>query len=482
MMVLWLLLTALLSAVNSGPAVLLDSGKLRGSQFPRQDVSIRMASAHAGPADPRVQVQARNNWGASHREAKTSGFSASFTMTKARKRAFQRAQARAGKQGGTWYRGQWRTARSLGVVLEPNVAGPTRPPTATHVHMASQGRFPRLRIVSYNVGGMSAELYDTFVSWLAAQNSVDVVVLQETHWGLGRTANTWSTGGWHFISSPSSDTRYAGVCICVNSRVAGAEDLDYRVLCPGRLLHVRIHNPRQDTSVDVVGLYQWVPQSRAPEGNLANRHRLWMQLGQLLGTLPKRNVLLLAGDFNSTCCRLDVHVGSGVLASSRKPDEDLLNLIRTHDLCLLNTWSSARPRVCATFVNGSMRSQIGFIVTRRGITDPQARRSQPFSLDLSPWRLGAKHRPVWGSVPWIGGWRFQRRLAHTHPAYSLPTLRACASDDPAAWHTFCTHVRQVVSAASTVPSVSWLHQTVLQACRRFFPPNKPKACSLNRFR
>eukprot|EP00439_Symbiodinium_sp_Y106_P083552 s1536_g23.t1 len=158
---------------------------------------------------------------------------------------------------------------------------------------------------------MSAELYDTFVSWLAAQNSVDVVVLQETHWGLGRTANTWSTGGWHFISSPSSDTRYAGVCICVNSRVAGAEDLDYRVLCPGRLLHVRIHNPRQDTSVDVVGLYQWVPQSRAPEGNLANRHRLWMQLGQLLGTLPKRNVLLLAGDFNSTCCRLDVHVGSG---------------------------------------------------------------------------------------------------------------------------------------------------------------------------
>ena len=104
-MVLWLLLTALLSAVNSGPAVLLDSGKLRGSQFPRQDVNIRMESAHAGPADPRVQVQARNTWGASHREAKTSGFSASFTMTKARKRAFQRAQARAGKQGGTWHRG-----------------------------------------------------------------------------------------------------------------------------------------------------------------------------------------------------------------------------------------------------------------------------------------------------------------------------------------------------------------------------------------
>ena len=191
-----------------------------------------------------------------------------------------------------------------------------KPLSASRTHVASQGRSPRLRIITYNVGGMSADLYDTFTSWLATQDSADIVVLQETHWGFGRTASTWTKGGWHFISSPSKDTRYAGVCICVASRIAGAEDLDYQILCPGRLLHVRVHNPGQDTSVDVVGVYQWVPNSRSQDGNAANRSKLWAQLGRLLGSLPKRNVLLLAGDFNSTCRRLDVHIGSGVLSLS----------------------------------------------------------------------------------------------------------------------------------------------------------------------
>ncbi|CAE7822925.1 jockey\pol [Symbiodinium sp. CCMP2592] len=152
---------------------------------------------------------------------------------------------------------------------------------------------------------MSADLFDTYVSWLTTQKQADIVVLEETHWGMGRTPNTWTRDGWHFISSPSPHTRYAGICICVSERIVGAEDLDFRDVIPGRLVHVRIHNPFQDASVDIVGVYQWVKQTKDRVSNAANRSKLWAQLGRTLDSLPRRNVLLLAGDFNSHCCRLD---------------------------------------------------------------------------------------------------------------------------------------------------------------------------------
>ena len=57
-----------------------------------------------------------------------------------------------------------------------------------------QGRCPRLRVLTYNVGGLSAELYDILVTWLHEQRVADVVILQETHWGLGKAR--WAVDNW----------------------------------------------------------------------------------------------------------------------------------------------------------------------------------------------------------------------------------------------------------------------------------------------
>ena len=102
----------------------------------------------------------------------------------------------------------------------------------------------------------------------------------------------------------------------------------------------------------------------------------------------------VAGGLNTSVCRLDVHVGSGVLQHRRNPDDELNNLLRVHDLCLLNTWGSARAGHCATFCNGSILSQIDFVATRRTITDVHARTAKPLDIDLAP---GPKHKPEPGS-------------------------------------------------------------------------------------
>ena len=418
--------------------------------------------------DPRVQVPARNTWRAtSSGEAKISGSANSFTFSWARKRAYRRARGRAARAGGTWYRGERRSARSLGVDPLAATDSSNRVPTARHTNAASQGRQPRLRILSYNVGGMSADLFDVFTEWSDTQEIADIIVLQEIHHGMGKGVNTWSRGAWHFVATSDPANRYAGVCICISAKLAAAANLEQRVIIPGRLVHVRIQG--YSLPVDVIGVYQWVKHSRNPDGNVANRSRLWTALGHLLAALPRRNVLALAGDLNASCCRLDVHVGSGVLQCSGPMDSELVDLLRTHDLCLLNTWSSARPNLSATFVNGRVRTQIDFVVTRRVITDPQARTARPLCLDLAPWRLGPKHRPVLGSIPWVGSWQLKRQRATRGFTYSLPDLRECHKVNPAKWESFCAAVTQAAQRQPAVTKVSHLNQVALHVRRRYFP-------------
>ncbi|OLP93634.1 hypothetical protein AK812_SmicGene24424 [Symbiodinium microadriaticum] len=170
-----------------------------------------------------------------------------------------------------------------------------------HVFMGTQARIPsRKRILSYNVGGMSADLFDVFTEWLDTQEIADIIVLQEIHHGMGRGDNTWTRGAWHFVATSDPANRYAGVCICISAKLAAAANLEHRVIIPGSLVHVRIQG--SSLPVDVVGVYQWVKHSRSPDGNVANRSRLWAALGHLLAALPRRNVLALAGSTASTSC------------------------------------------------------------------------------------------------------------------------------------------------------------------------------------
>ena len=183
---------------------------------------------------------------------KVSGSNSASIYSWARKRAFRRARHRAAANGGTWHRGGWRSAHSLGV----EVAGPLpHKPKPAHTSPTMQGRRPRVKVLSYNVGGMSAELYDVFLLWLREQECADVVLLQEIHWGMGRGEAQWTKEGWHFVVSASAESRYAGVCICISAKLAKASDIDFNVWRPGRLLHVRIHG--RTIPVDVINAYQW---------------------------------------------------------------------------------------------------------------------------------------------------------------------------------------------------------------------------------
>ena len=89
-----------------------------------------------------------------------------------------------------------------------------------------------------------------------------------------------------------------------------------------------------------------------------------MQLGRLLGTLPKRNVLVLAADLNCPVRSQDGLVGLGVLkAEHQQTDVDeWMGAVTQHDLCVLNTWGSARRVDSATCEMNDVYTQIDLII------------------------------------------------------------------------------------------------------------------------
>ena len=187
----------------------------------------------AGPTDPRVRAVSSAARGTAVSAAVNfSGPNSDSHHSWVRKRAFRRATQRAIMHGGTWYRGVWRSANSLGVTpVDSARSGQASARTAPTL----QGRRPRVRVLSYNIGGMSSDLYDVLVDWLKRQQCADIVLLQEVHYGLGRGESTWTRDGWHFIASASPDTRYAGVCICVSAKLVKQEALDYQTWVAGRI-------------------------------------------------------------------------------------------------------------------------------------------------------------------------------------------------------------------------------------------------------
>ena len=409
------LLAALLCVVSSGFFSLALQTKLRWSQFQRWAPSRDVYCIMAEPIDPEVRAVSSAVRGAAvSAAAKISGPNSDSQHSWVRKRAYRRARRRAIMHGGTWYRGAWRSANSLGVT---SVEGGNPRPSPARAAPSLQGRRPRVRILSYNIGGMSSDLYDVLVDWLKRQQCADIVLLQEVHYGLGRGESHWTRDGWRFIASASPDTRYAGVCICVSAKLVNQEALDYQTWVAGRILHVRVCG--NAFPIDVISLFQWVDKTGTTDSNVQKRLQLWDKLNRLLESLPRRNVLVMGCDLNTVLRPLGVHIGFGVQASQRTMDDEVVDLLQQHDLCVLNTWKSARPGACSTFHHGEVRTQIDFVITRRSTTDPQARLAGPVSLDLAPWRQGPKHWPVQASVPLIGPWILQSPALFSGHSYSL---------------------------------------------------------------
>ena len=168
-----------------------------------------------------------------------------------------------------------------------------------------------LKVMTYNLGGMTMTAYDTLRRWLHNNQEVDVLLLQEIHWSLGREETSWAIPGWLFIISPDPGARHSGVGIVVSRRIASAHTLSYCTWLPGRILQVRCES--QLVNLDLISAYQWVRKDSTHKDPEQLRNKFWSVLGGLLGGLPKRNMLVLGGDFNSMVAPIPGLIGRGLL-------------------------------------------------------------------------------------------------------------------------------------------------------------------------
>ena len=401
--------------------------------------------------------------------------SRAFPFDRSRKRAFRRARNRAAVSGQTWYRGRLVTARDLQLQWTPANSATRDIAGACAVDgRAARSRTvsrPRLRVATYNCGGVTSELYDVICDWLTRSVDLDIVAFQETHWGLGREETTWCIPGWSFITSADPDNRYCGVAIAVSDRVAHRLQITFCAWIPGRLLHVKCEG--HSTTLDLLCLYQWVRQDKNPAGAEAKRAQVWTTLERVLQQLPRRNLLVLLGDCNTPVATLPGLVGRGVLKSAtREPDEAFLSLLKNHQLALLNTWSRATARQAATFVNNSVASQIDFIAVRRTAADAVAKGARPVDVNLAPWRNGPRHRIVRGTIPWTAGWRLQQlRVGQpvNQTRFSRHDLQECVRVRGPTFTELRTAASAVFRQTSANEGIAVLNTRLLEVCSKLFP-------------
>ena len=329
----WFQISLLLLRIVAPDIILQSFFWLRRSQFRRPSFGKMNTREESCSVNPRVGFHSTLNPGAAAFSvaAKNIGgkSSNSITHSDSRKRAFRRARRRAELRSGTEYRGRWFTAQELGTEARPlallgNVAegraGPAKQPW--------QAR-PRHRIRSFNVGGISAEVYDNLHHWLLHRARDDIIILQEVHWGLGRGEGSWSIPGWTFVVSADPKNRYCGVCVIVSDKVATKDRLTYQVCIPGRLLHVRCFGDR--ATLDVAACYQWVWQTQGSEKIAESRSLFWQKLGSLLQGIPQRNLVLIGADFNTRCSPISGLVGRGVLRCDTPRDTEFEAMLQTNN-------------------------------------------------------------------------------------------------------------------------------------------------------
>ena len=246
-------------------------------------------------------------------------------FSRIRKRSFKRAVKRAQLHGSTVYRG--RRLLADGPVLPVQEA-------------ATVSVKPRIRFISWNVGGLSEVLFEEVKHWLnqSAQRDIGILVAQETHWDF--TAD-WSTADWHFCHSSSGKRGSGGILVGIRCSMASGQSIRWQEIEPGRLLHVRCFLGLQQ--MDVVGFYQhaFLMKAGMTDQTFTQRKTLLRNLDSLLASLPTRSHVLIGGDFNATLVSESRICGHGVLTKdlNEKETEDqsrLIEVLRRHRLVTIN--------------------------------------------------------------------------------------------------------------------------------------------------
>ncbi|CAE6969563.1 unnamed protein product, partial [Symbiodinium sp. CCMP2456] len=322
---------------------------------------------------------------------------------------------------------------------------------------------PGWRVLCWNAGGLTASTWQELETY-ARLYQYDAVLVQETKW---RHDSTWSNQAFHYVHSQGvrKEDSTGGVLIMIATRHAKARDIQFHAIHPGRLVHVRI--PKGQTHIDIMNLYQYSVSDA--EGVYERRAALTFKLHRCLAGLPRRNFLLLGGDFNCPCEPHKATCGQCVLnhnLSHYRDYQDMQNVLRTLHLCVLNTWCRPQHGQLATFTFGKIASQIDFLVVRQQHADARAKKAQ--ILDRFPvgaWREGANHHPVVATITLPKHVYRASPSAGVVPQFDQESL----ARDLRASHTpeALTALRHAV--ASTIQGVQNAHACMLQAAAAHYP-------------
>ncbi|CAE7389420.1 unnamed protein product [Symbiodinium sp. CCMP2592] len=273
----------------------------------------------------------------------------------------------------------------------------------------------RLRIVTWNCGGLSGPRYHEVITWLRdehqAGRTVDICCLQETHWKEEMEYTTADEAGelaWHVVNYPGKDS--SGLMCLVRAGLVPPTHIRTVCLVPGRVVHLRLCF---QVPLDVLCMYQysWNTQkleltgTHKVEALLKQRRQIWRTLDQWLQGIPQRHGCVVLGDLNTPLIPDNTVAGSGVVsdrAGQQQDQQELQELLRNHRCCALNTWAR-RGSTAPTFIPPSTKgkepgSQIDFVITRGNLLDPEAKRARPVATPFVP-TSGGRHRPVIATIP-----------------------------------------------------------------------------------
>ena len=224
--------------------------------------------------------------------------------SKVGKRAYQRARKRAAKEGSAVYRGRiiYSTGQNVRVPVSRKVF--------------SDGT--RRGVFCWNAGGISSELYAELLRYLETAETVDIAIIQETHW---TTTGEWTAGQWQFIHTASERRRQDGVLVAIRRSSLSHREVCWQEIIPGRLLQVRVELGRQ--CCEILGLYQHAMTARSATEKskvMSSRRAVWRALDKAISSLPFRAMLVLGGDFNASLEPRAKVAGSGLVLGSQAQD------------------------------------------------------------------------------------------------------------------------------------------------------------------
>ena len=134
---------------------------------------------------------------------------------------------------------------------------------------------------------------------------------------------------------------------------------------------------------------------------LTSRASIWSAVRGFLSAVPKRNSLVVLGDFNCPLLPCHPHVGQGVVAQRNTQHADQSEfqmLVQSFGLTATNTWGRAGSPA-GTYLHFQQHStQIDFILTRLPFR-PADMRAVPLRQSSLVHPTGLRHVPVSGFVP-----------------------------------------------------------------------------------